>query len=190
MGLCRGQQCSSGEFQGSYTNRTLYTQGRCVILSQPQEKCTHACMGAHMVGLGCVRVGVWGVCVLGGGRESAYAHNAGYVHMRTHECGGQRTFWPLFSATVHLICESSLSLSQSSPRKPDWLASKPQGSNTFPLPVMGTTGVSHCAQVWATMPRLLLRYEPPCPGVGHHAQLFYLGFGVHFTNRAISKERL
>lgn len=168
MGLCRGQGCSSGEFQGSYTSRTLYTQGRCVILSQPQEKCTHACMGVHTVGVGCVRVGmgcvhvgvgcvhvgVWGVCILGGGRESTYAHNTGYVHMHTHECGGQRTLWPLFSATVHLICESSLSLSQSSPRKPDWLASKPQGSNTFPSSCYGD-----------------YRCGPLCPGVGHHAQV-------------------
>lgn len=33
-----------------------------------------------------------------------------------------------------------------------WQAS-PKGLILFPLPVMGTTGVGHCAQVWATMPR-------------------------------------
>lgn len=147
MGLCRGQGCSSGEFQGSCTSRTLYTQGRCVILSQPQEKRAHACMGAHMMGVGCVRVRVWEcvVWVLERGRESACAHNTGYVHVHTHECGGQRTLWPLFSATVRLICESSLSLSQSSPRRPDWLTS-PKG------PILSLF-LGRGLQVWATVPR-------------------------------------
>ena len=154
MGLCRGQGCSSGEFQGNYTSRTLYTQGRCVILSQPQEKRAHACMGAHMMGVGCVRVRVWEcvVWVLERGRESACAHNTGYVHVHTHECGGQRTLWPLFSATVRLICESSLSLSQSSPRRPGRQAAIRRRSSCLCLPNPGITSKYH----WITFEKPII----------------------------------
>lgn len=198
MGLCRGQGCFSGEFQGSYTNRTLYTQGRCVILSQPQEKRAHACMGTHMWGYG-----GWGVGTRGRKGERIYPQYGVCACTYTWMWRSENTlvsllrncppyFW-VKSLTVPELTKKVRLAGKQAPRV-QYFPSSYYGDYRCGPPCPGVVhqclGVGHRAQVtpqvWVTMPRC----GPPCPGVGHRAQLFSLGSGAHFTNQAISEEGL